>query len=147
MREEMDQEVFKHIIPIQLRSNDLDRFGHVNNAVYFTFYDLGKTNYIENICPNVDWKKEAIVVVDIHVTFKEQILGTNNIEVQTAVTSIGSKSFELTQRVIDSRTKVEKCICKSVMVTYDLLAQKSKPIPTDWISAICMYEQKDLTRK
>ncbi len=143
----MEQESFKHSIPIQLRSDDLDRFGHINNAVYFTFYDLAKTNYIESICPDVDWEKEAIVVVDIHVTFKAQIFGTDTIGVQTTVTSIGSKSFELLQRVIDINTKEVKCECKSIMVTYDLHEHKSKPIPQSWIDAICSYEEKDLRRK
>ena len=34
---------FKHSVPVQLRFNDADALGHVNNSVYFTFYDLGKT--------------------------------------------------------------------------------------------------------
>ena len=140
----MIEKAYKHTIPIQLRSDDLDRFGHVNNAVYFTFYDLAKTNYIEKVCSNVDWEKEAIVVVDIHVSFKEQIFGTDNISVQTAVTSIGSKSFELTQRVIDSNTNVEKCVCRSIMVTYDLHGHQSKFVPQAWVKAICTYEEKDL---
>lgn len=143
----MDELSFKHTIPLQLRSNDLDRFGHINNAVYFTFYDLGKTNYIESVCPNIDWEKEAIVVVEIKVSFKSQIFGTDHIAVNTAVTSIGTKSFELMQQVIDTKTGEEKCICRSTMVTYDLIEHKSKPIPQDWIEAICNYEGKDLKKK
>lgn len=143
----MDELSFKHTIPLQLRSNDLDRFGHINNAVYFTFYDLGKTNYIESVCSNIDWEKEAIVVVEIKVSFKSQIFGTDHIAVNTAVTSIGTKSFELMQQVIDTKTGEEKCICRSTMVTYDLIEHKSKPIPQDWIEAICNYEGKDLKKK
>lgn len=142
----MEKESFKHKIPIQLRTDDLDRFGHINNAVYFTFYDLAKTNYIESICPNVNWEKEAIVVADIHVSFKAQIFGTDSIGVKTAVTSIGSKSFELVQHVIDTKTEEVKCECRSIMVTYDLLEHKSKPIPQSWIDSICLYEGRDLRR-
>ena len=38
----MTQEVnngFRHVLPIQIRFNDVDKFGHVNNTVYFQFYD------------------------------------------------------------------------------------------------------------
>lgn len=143
----MSEISFKHIIPLQLRANDVDRFGHLNNAVYFTFYDLGKTTYIENVCPDVDWEKEAIVVVDIHVNFKSQIFGTDRVAVQTTVTSIGTKSFELVQRVVDSDSGEEKCVCRSVMVTYDLIQHKSKPISDDWVNAICLFEGKDLRKK
>lgn len=143
----MDDISFKHTIPLQLRTNDLDRFGHINNAVYFTFYDLGKTNYVETVCPDVDWEKEAIVVVQINVNFMSQIFSTDHIAVQTAITSIGTKSFELAQRVIDIDTQEVKCFCRSVMVTYDLTLHKSKPLPDEWIKAICQYEGKDLVKK
>ena len=33
----MDTIKFKHITPIQLRFNDFDALGHVNNSVYFSF--------------------------------------------------------------------------------------------------------------
>lgn len=40
----MEEIQFNHTLPIQLRFNDVDKFGHVNNTVYFSFYDLGKRN-------------------------------------------------------------------------------------------------------
>lgn len=40
---------FKHSVPVQLRFNDADALGHVNNSVYFTFYDLGKTEYFKAV--------------------------------------------------------------------------------------------------
>ena len=36
---------YHHQLPIQLRFNDVDRYGHVNNNAYFSFYDLGKVDY------------------------------------------------------------------------------------------------------
>ena len=59
----MEEIVFHHTLPIQLRFNDVDKFGHVNNTVYFSFYDLGKTEYFASVCPGVDWEKTGIVVV------------------------------------------------------------------------------------
>lgn len=143
----MDDISFKHTIPLQLRSNDIDKFGHINNAVYFTFYDLGKTNYIETVCPNVNWEKEAIVVVQINVTFMSQIFGTDHVAVETAVTKIGTKSFELAQRVVDTKTGDVKCFCGSIMVAYDLIKHESKPLAEEWIEAICSYEGIDLRKK
>lgn len=53
----MEEIVFHHTLPIQLRFNDVDKFGHVNNTVYFSFYDLGKTEYFASVCPGVDWER------------------------------------------------------------------------------------------
>ena len=116
----MEEIQFNHTLPIQLRFNDVDKFGHVNNTVYFSFYDLGKTEYFASVCPDVDWEKDGIVVVHIEANFLAQIYGSDHIAVQTAVTEIGTKSFHLAQRVIDTETQEVKCVCTSVMVAFDL---------------------------
>ena len=144
----MEEEIkFNHTLPIQLRFNDVDKFGHVNNTVYFSFYDLGKTEYFASVCPHVDWQKDGIVVVHIEADFLAQIFGSDHIAVQTAVTKIGTKSFNLAQRVIDTETQEVKCTCTSVMVTYDLSKHESKPLTEEWIEAICKYEGRDLRKK
>ncbi len=143
----MEEIHFNHTLPIQLRFNDVDKFGHVNNTVYFSFYDLGKTEYFASVCPHVDWEKDGIVVVHIEADFLSQIYGSDHIAVQTAVTEIGTKSFRLAQRVIDTLTNETKCVCTSVMVAFDLTKHESKALEQDWIDAICRYEGKDLRKK
>ncbi|TWV15621.1 acyl-CoA thioesterase [Bacteroidaceae bacterium HV4-6-C5C] len=143
----MEEIKFKHTLPLQIRFNDVDKFGHVNNTVYFSFYDLGKTEYFASVCPNVDWEKDGIVVVHIDVDFLTQIYGSDHVAVQTAVTEIGTKSFQLAQRVIDIESGEVKCICRSVMVTFDLENHESKALTEEWVNAICTYEGKDLRRK
>ena len=76
-----------------------------------------------------------------------QIYGSDHIAVQTAVTEIGTKSFHLAQRVIDTETQEVKCVCTSVMVAFDLAKHESKPLEEEWIEAICKYEGKDFEEK
>ena len=143
----MEEIEFHHSLPIQLRFNDVDKFGHVNNTVYFSFYDLGKTEYFASVCPGVDWEKDGIVVVHIEADFLAQIFSSDHIAVQTAVCETGSKSFHLMQRVIDTESMEVKCICRSVMVTFDLEKHQSKPLTEEWIEAICRFEGRDLRKK
>lgn len=142
----MEEITFHHTLPIQLRFNDVDKFGHVNNAVYFSFYDLGKTDYFSSVCPGVDWEKDGIVVVHIEADFVAQIFGSDHIAVQTAVTEIGKKSFRLMQRVIDRDTGEVKCTGTSVMVAFDLEKHQSKPLTEEWIKAICEFEGRDVRK-
>ena len=143
----MEEIVFHHILPIQLRFNDVDQFGHVNNTVYFSFYDLGKTDYFQTVCPHVDWGRDGVVVVHIETDFLAQIRATEPIAVETAVTAIGTKSFELLQRAINTQTGEIKCICRSVMVAFDLLQRESKPLDEEWIEAICRFEGRNLRKQ
>ncbi|UVV78137.1 thioesterase family protein [Bacteroides fragilis] len=139
-RKQMEEIEFHHSLPIQLRFNDVDKFGHVNNTVYF-FILRSRQNRIFRFCmPGVDWEKDGIVVVHIEADFLAQIFSSDHIAVQTAVCEIGTKSFHLLQRVIDTETMEVKCICRSVMVTFDLERHESKPLTEEWIEAICRFE-------
>ena len=112
----MEKIEFHHSLPVQIRFNDVDKFGHVNNTVYFQYYDTAKTDYVAEVCPNVEWDKEAIMVVHIESDFLSQITSNTNVAVRTAVSRIGHKSFTLQQEVFDVDTDEVKCTCTSIMV-------------------------------
>ena len=122
---------YRHVMPLQIRFNDVDKFGHVNNTVYFQFYDTTKTDYIATVCKGVDWERLAIVVVKIEAEFVSQIKGNDHIAGRTRIVKIGNKSFHLEQDVIDS---------VSVMVLYDLERQQTIPLPDEWRKAISDFE-------
>lgn len=127
-------------MPIQIRFNDVDKFGHVNNTVYFQFYDTAKTDYINVVCNGMDWERTAIVVVKIEAEFLAQIRGDDHIAARTRVTKMGNKSFHMEQDIIDTDTQEVKCRCVSVLVYFDLVSQRSMPIPDVLRQSICQYE-------
>ena len=131
---------FHHVLPLQIRFNDVDKFGHVNNTVYFQFYDTAKTDYIASVCKGVDWERLAIVVVKIDAEFVAQIKANDHIAGRTRVVKIGNKSFHLEQDVIDVDTQEVKSRCFSIMVLYDLEHQQTIPIPDEWRQAISIYD-------
>ena len=134
---------FKHVLPLQIRFNDVDKFGHVNNTIYFQYYDTAKTDYVATVCKDVDWEHVAIVVVKIESEFLAQIKANDHIAARTRVIKVGNKSFHLEQDIIDTDTREVKCRCYSVMVLFDLERQQSMPFPDEWRQAICQYEGLD----
>ena len=144
----MEQLTFKHTIPIQLRFNDFDALGHVNNSVYFSFYDLGKTDYFRNVIPEMTTDQHVgVVIANIQVSFLLPVYPQENVAVQTAVTEIGHKSFKLLQQLIDLDTNEVKCICNTVMVGFDAQTKTTRPISDEWRKAINQYEGRgDLSK-
>jgi acyl-CoA thioester hydrolase len=140
----MTNKIFRHVLPLQIRFNDVDKFGHVNNTVYFQFYDTTKTDYFASVCQNVNWEQVAIVVVKIEAEFLGQVKAGYNIAGRTRVTKIGRTSFELEQEVFDTDTHEVKSHCRSVMVLYDLIRQKPMHFPDAWRQAICRYDGLEL---
>jgi len=131
---------YRHILPIQIRFNDVDKFGHVNNTVFFQFYDTAKTDYFATVCKGVDWERVAIVVVKIEAEFLSQIKAGDHIAARTRVSKIGTKSFHLEQDLIDVDSQEVRCRCLSIMVLYDLIHRQSMPFPDAWRQAIRQYD-------
>ena len=137
----MDNIKFYHTTPIQLRFNDFDALGHVNNSVYFSFYDLGKTTYFNEVIPDISVSKEVgVVIANIQVSFLVSVYPGENVAVETAVVEIGNKSFKPQQRLIDVETNEVKCVCQTVMVCYDAKTKSSHPISEAWRKAMAEFE-------
>lgn len=137
----MDTIKFKHITPIQLRFNDFDALGHVNNSVYFSFYDLGKTSYFANVLSKLEVAKEVGVVIGhIEVSFLLPVYPGENVAVQTAVVEIGNKSFKLLQHLVDLDTNEIKCICNTVMVCFNAKTKTTRQISDEWRKAMADFE-------
>ncbi|MEG1617844.1 MAG: thioesterase family protein [Bacteroidales bacterium] len=134
--------IFRNRLPIQLRFNDIDVVGHVNNAVYLNFFDLGKTAYFEAVKGgHIDWSETDFVIRHIEADYQVPTFYRDQIEVDTAVVKIGTKSIQLEQRIIDTKNNVVKCVCKTVMVGFDKDTNTAKPICDYWKDAIRAYEQ------
>ena len=135
-----EEKPFRHIMPLQIRFNDVDKFGHVNNTVYFQFYDTAKTDYFATVCKGVRWDSVAIVVVHIEADFVAQVKADTRIAARTRVSRIGHKSFQLEQDVIDLDSQKVMCRCTSVMVLYDLQHQQAISLPEQWVESICEFD-------
>lgn len=135
------QIAFHHKMPAQIRFSDVDQFGHVNNAVYFELYDMGKTQYFYDVVGPDALDKIAIVVVKIDACFFAPIFYPDNIVIQTALTHLGNKSFTLVQQAINPKTGELKCESRTTMVVYDPHNKQSVPMPDDYRAKIIAYEQ------
>ncbi len=136
---------FRHSIPVQMRFNDVDVLGHVNNSLYFTYYDLGKSAYFTTVRNGqMDWTRPDVVIANVNCNFYSPMFFGEPVSVVTRVESIGEKSFKMHQRIVNTVTKEIKSECATVMVAFDADTQQSKQLPQVWVKAICDYEGKNL---
>ena len=129
MEQNIQFPTFHHSYPLQIRFNDIDSLGHVNNSVYFTFYDLGKSRYFEAVKnTSIDWRKADVVIANVNADFLSPIYSYEQISVETCCTEIGNRSFRIMQRIINTETGELKGVCRTIMVGFDGAAGVSAPI-------------------
>jgi len=141
-------DLFHHRTPLQLRFNDVDVLGHVNNTVYFSFYDTGKAIYFSDVRgKSVDWKHVDTVIANVNCAYIAPIFFGEEVEVLTTCISISEKSFKLLQIIREKNTGEVKSLCETVMVSYNPDTITSQPLPDEWRKMLTDYEQRDLSKK
>lgn len=136
---------FRHSVPVQMRFNDIDVLGHVNNSVYFTYYDLGKSAYFTAVRKGeIDWMRPDLVIANVNCNFYAPMFFGEPVSVVTRVDSIREKSFKILQRLVNVVTKEVKSECVTVMVAYNAQEQTSVRLPEKWVKSICEYEGRNL---
>ncbi|MDE6271053.1 MAG: acyl-CoA thioesterase [Muribaculaceae bacterium] len=138
------QHTFHHHTPAQLRFNDIDPLGHVNNTVYFELMDIAKYRYFSTLGGFLDGGPVTAVIVNVNCNFHNQTYLNENLEVLTAIDVIGEKSITLEQRVVAVASGEVKCVCRTVMVCFDLEKGTSVEIPADWRKRISAFEERDM---
>jgi len=139
---ELDNIEFNHQEIIQIRFNDIDVLGHVNNAVQIMYFDFGKVKYFEALKNQVlDWSGSDLVMVNFNVDFMEPIFVSNHIVVKTKVYEIGNKSIKLIQMIKDYETNHVKSVCRSVMCGFNPKTNTSLLISDEWRNLINRFEK------
>ncbi len=131
-----------HKTPIQLRFNDIDQMGHVNNAVIMEFFDLGKSEYFTAVGLPPEEGEFTVMVVRVEVDFHRQILFHDHIHVTTLVDHFGNKSLAVKQQVVDTTTGEACATCRTVMSGYSRATHRSALIPDTIKERILRYEEE-----
>ena len=128
-------------MPAQLRFSDVDRFGHVNNSVYFSLFDMCKTRYFHDVVGTDIFDRMAPVVVHIEANFMSPVLFPDEIVIDTSIIKTGTKSFTLMQRAVNERTEQVKCVCETVMVMMDTNTNVSVEIDSEFRRKVEEFEK------
>jgi len=79
---------------IEVRFRDLDSLGHVNNAVYATYFEQARLRYLRDV-HEVDLDEVNFVVARLEVDYRAPIEAVEPVTVGVGVDSVGETSFTL----------------------------------------------------
>lgn len=113
---------------IQVRFSDLDVLGHVNNTVYFSYFEMTRVHYFQELLGKKwDWNKFGVILARNEIDYKKSVLLYDQPEIHMKTEFIGSKSFGL---MYDLKVNGETYATgKSVMVCFDATIQSTIPVP------------------
>lgn len=122
-------------VPVAWGEQDL--FGHVNNIVYFRYFESVRMHYLDRIGALRSHREHGIGVILASTTcdFKKPVAWPQRLRVLTGASHIGNTSFTLVYRIDDEAGAVV-AEGSSVLVMYDYNAGHKVSIPDPVRAAI-----------
>ena len=110
----------------KLRYGDTDRQGHVNNAIFATFFETGRVEMLlagggDFLAPG-----QSLVLARLEIDLVAEINWPGTVEIGTRVAKIGRSSMALEQAVFQNGVLAAKGI--SVVVLTDETTRRSTPL-------------------
>ncbi|MCL4330392.1 MAG: acyl-CoA thioesterase [Candidatus Thermoplasmatota archaeon] len=103
-------------ISLQVRYRDLDSLGHVNNAVYLSYFEMGRINFFMDM--ELDFNPESVNFVLAHVSidFRKSITLFDSIMQETWIQKTGRTSVTFRHRIVSSADGSEFCTGETIAV-------------------------------
>ena len=123
-------------MPLQIRWGDLDPLGHVNNAVFVTYFEIGRSIYMPSASSNWDWYQHMFLIGDIKVKFLHELkISDTQPEVWVKASKIGTKSFVLDYAITSTNAHGDLTLHaqgSSTQIMFDTKKKKTIEIQ-DWL--------------
>ena len=117
-----------------IRFGDLDRQGHVNNAVFATYFESGRVGLIYDAENGLQVPGATSVVVRLEIDFLRELHWPGTVEIGTAVAEIGRSSYRFAHAIFHNGA----CAAtgRTTMVLIDRATRRSRPLPPELIARL-----------
>lgn len=110
-----------------IRYGDTDKLGHVNNAVFSTFLETGRTRLLLDSRRSVAPEGAGFVIARLVLDYRAELHWPGQVEIGTGVSAIGRTSVTMTQALFQNG----KCCAtaETVIVLFDLAHRHPMELP------------------
>ena len=126
------------VTEINVRFRDLDAMGHVNNAVYLTYFEESRVEYFRALSRGSGIAPEDMefVVAEIKCVYHSPAMLQERLLVGIRASQVGNKSFRFEYRIEEKETGRLVASGYSVQGSYDYSARRSVPLPKELLEGI-----------
>ncbi len=122
---------FPTVIHLPVQWGDMDAYQHVNNVVYFRWFESARIAYLETIGLKEMYHGTGIgpILAAIACNYRRQLKYPDTVAVGARISRIGRTSFDMEHVLFSDQQQAVIADGKSTIVTFDYRQQKPVPVP------------------
>jgi len=128
---------FPFTTPIEVRFRDLDAMGHVNNAVFVTYLEMGRVAFFRDVFQVTDASGFDFILARVEIDFRKPILLRDPCCIGMRVSHVGRSSFTFEYR-LEAAGELA-ATAKSVQVSFDYATKSSKSLSDAFRARLAPY--------
>jgi acyl-CoA thioester hydrolase len=122
-----DAATFTHRLTVRFR--DCDAMGHVNHAVYFTYFEQCRLAWYQHLGGVAAFPGVSTIVVHAECDYRAPAFMHEDLEIRATLTSIGRTSMTMSYDVVKVATSETIAEGKTVSVTVNPQSHEPLPVP------------------
>lgn len=128
------------VIEIPVAWGEMDAFGHVNNAVYFRYFESARIAYFDRVGFTAGDGGVGPILASTHCRFRMPLEYPDTVRAAARVTEVLEDRFTMEYRVVSTRAGALAAEGGGLVVAYDYGAGAKAPLPDPVRSRITELE-------
>jgi acyl-CoA thioester hydrolase len=141
----IDQEdllsAYPFVTALDVRFRDLDGLGHVNHAVYLTYFEAARLAYYAALTGRSTIAQLDLILVEVSATYHAPASFADQLSVGVRISRIGTKSFDMEYLIVRPADRQRIASGRSVQVMYDYAASRSIPVSDAFRAQVAARQQ------
>jgi acyl-CoA thioester hydrolase len=148
-----DPDPFRYELPIEVRFRDTDAMGHINNAVYLTYFEASRAGYYHAVTGrSFDGLRDepvSLILARATVDFRSQGYFGERLLSACRTIWVGRSSFGMAYRIRADGASSHgpgRLIAEgeTVIVTFDYASQRPVRIPETFLAQLAAFEGREI---
>ena len=120
-------EGYRFVFPAEIRFNDLDGMGHVNNVIYLTYMEGARIAWWLHVTGKRGLSGVDMILARTEIDYRSPASFGESLEVGVRCASMGRSSFVLEFAIEERLTRRRVAEARKVLVHYDY--ERARPVP------------------
>jgi acyl-CoA thioester hydrolase len=131
---------YPHRVQDIIRYGDLDPQGHVNNAVFATYFESGRVALFRTPDLGIGVANATFMLVRQEIDFLSELHWPGNVEIGTALAEFGRSSFTVVQTIFNG--DVCAAAGRATLVMVDMVTRRARPLTEEAMAKLSPWKYR-----
>jgi acyl-CoA thioester hydrolase len=133
---------FRCIVPVEVQWGDMDAYNHVNNVIYFRYFETGRVKHLEMTgAADFTERSDGPVVAKLEMNYLRQVTYPARLDICTRASELRNRSYIMQCAMFEHGTDVLVAHGAGAIVWIDKASGKAIALPDDVRASIEDFER------